>query len=93
MVFVLSGEVILIEDTETRLGPGDAACWPAGSAVGHCLENRAGVDARYLTIGTRAPNDVIHYPDHDLVAVKDGAARRYQHTDGRPVKGGSHDRL
>lgn len=84
MVLVLEGEVVLIEDAETVLQAGEAACWPAGNPVGHCLENRTDRDARYLVVGTRASQDIIHYPDDDLIAVKDGTARRYMHGDGRP---------
>lgn len=83
MVVTLSGEVVLIEDTETPLRPGDVVCWPAGQAVGHCLANRGQAEACYLVIGSRFDRDVIHYPDHDLVAHKDGKARRYCHADGR----------
>ena len=84
MVYILSGEVVLIEAAETPMRPGDVACWPAGHPVGHCLENRSQTDATYLTIGTRAPTDVIHYPDHDLITHKDGPARRYTQADGTP---------
>jgi uncharacterized cupin superfamily protein len=84
MVYVLSGEVILIEDVETPLRAGEAAAWPAGRPVGHCLENRSAAPATYLVVGTRRTNDIIHYPDHDLITVKDGPARRYLHADGRP---------
>lgn len=86
MIFLLSGEVVLVEDRETILRAGDVAAWPAGLAVGHCLENRSGAEARYLVIGTRAMRDVIHYPDHDLVTQKDGQTRRYTHADGRERK-------
>jgi len=82
MIYLLEGEVVLIEDEEILLHPGDAACWPAGHPVGHCLENRSGQDARYLTLGTRKRTDVIHYPDHDLITQKDGPARSYLHRDG-----------
>ncbi len=84
MVYVLSGEVWLIEDEEVLLRPGEAACWPASHPVGHCLENRSAADATYLVVGTRKHNDIIHYPDHDLITVKDGSKRRYLHADGRP---------
>ena len=83
MVYVLAGEVVLIEDVETPLHAGDCAAWPAGLAVGHCLENRSAAEARYLVIGSRQRVDIIHYPDHDLITHKDGAARRYTHADGR----------
>lgn len=84
MVMVLDGQVTLIEDRETTLSPGEVACWPAGLAVGHCLENRSDVPARYLVIGTRKARDVVHYPDHDLITHRDGASRRYLHADGSP---------
>ncbi len=84
LVYVIEGEVWLVEEGETLLRAGDAAAWPAGAPVGHRLENRGSADAPYLVVGTRAGHDVIHYPDHDLVTVKEGAARRYLHADGRP---------
>ncbi len=84
MVLILSGEVVLVEDEEAVLRAGDAACWPAGLAIGHRLDNRSDAPARYLVIGTRHVRDVIHYTDHDLVTHKDGPSRRYLHRDGTP---------
>ena len=63
MIYMLSGEVVLIEEAETRLYKGDAS---------------------YLTIGTRNQLDTVHYPDHNLITHKDGAARRYSQSDGSP---------
>ena len=82
MILLLSGEVVLVEDGETTLHSGEAAAWPAGNPVGHRLDNRSGLPARYLVIGTRARRDTIHYTDHDLVTEKDGEVRRYLHRDG-----------
>lgn len=87
MILMLAGEVVLVEDAETVLRPGDAAAWPAGLGVGHRLDNRSDAPARYLVIGTRGQRDRIHYTDHDLVTEKDGAARRYLHRDGTPYPG------
>lgn len=84
MILMLSGSVVLVEEVETPLQPGDAATWPAGTPVGHRLDNRSNAPARYLVIGTRAQRDTIHYTDHDLVTEKDGDARRYRHRDGSP---------
>ena len=84
MVYLLAGEVVLIEDSETVLHPGEAACWPAGNPVGHCLENRSDGVASYLVVGTRNRVDRVHYPDHDLIAEKDGEGRGYLHGDGTP---------
>lgn len=87
MVYMLSGEVMLVEDTETPLRAGDAACWPAGIPVGHRLDNRSAAPASYLVIGTRHQRDVIHYTDHDLITHKDGPARRYLRRDGTEHEG------
>ena len=54
-IYVLEGELVLVENEgETVLRPGDAAGWKAGVANGHCLINRTARDAVYLEIGTRA---------------------------------------
>lgn len=87
LVIMLAGEVVLVEDREDVLRPGDVACWPKGAAVGHRLDNRSGAEASYLVIGTRLDRDVIHFPDHGLYVHKDGAARAWFHADGRPREG------
>ena len=87
-VYVLEGEVVLIEDEgETLLRPGDAAGWKAGVANGHCLINRSDRDAVFLEIGTRASREVASYPDIDLRAERDGKDQRYLHKSGEPYPG------
>lgn len=72
LIYVLDGEVILIEgDVETLLRPGDAAAFAAGVAIGHCLENRSTSATTCLIVGTRAPVDTITYPDKGLVCHRD----------------------
>lgn len=88
MILMLEGEVVLVEDHETTLTPGDVAAWPAGHPIGHRLDNRSAAPARYLVIGTRAPRDRIHYTDHDLITEKDGPARRHLRRDGTPHREG-----
>jgi uncharacterized cupin superfamily protein len=84
-IFVLSGEVVLVEDeSETVLKPGDAAGWKAGVANGHCLINRANSDAVFLEVGTRAATERAHYSDIDMQVVRDGAGFRYSHKNGEP---------
>ena len=83
MVYVLEGEVTVHEgETVTVLIPGDAATFRAGDAVGHCLENRSEREVRYLVVGTRAPVDMITYPDHDRVCLRDRALPDDIWTDG-----------
>lgn len=88
-VYLLSGALVLVEDTETTMALGDCAAWPAGTPIGHCLENRSNAPARYLVVGTRRQTDTITYPDHDLITHKDGTARRYMHADGHPYPQGA----
>ncbi len=85
LVYVLAGEVVLIEETETVLRAGDAAAWCAGDPVGHCLENRSGAEALYLVVGTRHADDTVHYPDAALRLDKTGRRRRFTDATGRVV--------
>jgi uncharacterized cupin superfamily protein len=85
LVYVLEGEITLIEDGgETLLRAGDAAGFKAGVANGHHLVNRAAYDALYLEIGTRAGRERAHYPDVDLVGDKDERGFRFSHRSGEP---------
>src|SRR3974377_702222 len=53
LVFILGGEVVLIEDDgETLLKPGDAAGFKANSGNGHQLVNRTTAAAVDLEIGS-----------------------------------------
>ena len=79
-VYVLEGEVILVtDDGEELLRPGDCAGFKAGVADGHHLQNRTTRDAMILEVGTRRPDqDEAFYSDVDLHALKGraGYARR-----------------
>ena len=78
LVFVLEGEVVLIEDDgDTVLGAGDAAAFKANSGNGHHLVNRTTADAVYLEIGSRSHHERVEYPDVDLVAVRDDNGWRF----------------
>ena len=85
LVYLLEGELVLIENEgETVLKPGEAAGFKAGVANGHHLLNRTNRDAVYLEIGTRAKRERAHYPELDLVAVKDETGFHYTRKDGTP---------
>ncbi len=84
-VYVLAGEVELIEDEGACvLKPGDAAGFKANTRNGHHLVNRTEADAVYLEIGTRAKHERAHYPDVDLMVVRDDNGMRYTHKNGEP---------
>lgn len=83
-VYILEGEVVLIEDDgETVLRPGDAAGFKANNGIGHQLVNRSSRDALYLEIGTRAKHERVDYPDVDMMVVRDDNGMRYTHKDGK----------
>jgi len=85
LVYILHGEVVLIEDGgELLLKAGDAAGFKANNPNGHHLVNRSERDAVYLEIGTRAKHERVHYPDVDLAVVRDDKGFRYTHKNGEP---------
>jgi uncharacterized cupin superfamily protein len=84
-IYVLDGELVLIEDEgETLLKPGDCAGFKAGVPNGHQLVNKSQRDALYLEIGTRAASERAHYPDCDLVMERDERGMRFLHRSGKP---------
>jgi uncharacterized cupin superfamily protein len=84
-VYVLSGEVLLVtNEGEELLKPGDCAGFKAGDDNGHHFQNRSQQDAILLEIGTRVAGDGAHYPDIDLVHPPDGRSAMYTHRDGTP---------
>src|SRR5438132_12372448 len=88
-LYVVSGEATVIEDDGVHLLlPGDAACWPAGTANGHQVLNRSKAPCTYLVVGTRAPRDVVHYPDREQVLYNEGDRWRLLRTDGTLLKSG-----
>jgi uncharacterized cupin superfamily protein len=83
-IYVVSGEVVLVTDEgEEILTPGDSAGFKAGEENGHHLQNRGGADAVLLEIGTRIPDDGGAYSDIDM-AFQLGGKAMYTHKDGTP---------
>lgn len=63
-LYVLEGEATIIEeDGAHNLRPGDCACWPAGVANAHTVENRSAAAVVYLVAGTNPGTDTVRYPD------------------------------
>jgi uncharacterized cupin superfamily protein len=85
LVFILEGEVVLVEDDgETLLKAGDAAGFKASSGNGHHLVNRSTADAVYLEIGSRSKHERVEYSDVDLIAVRDDNGWRFTRKNGDP---------
>ena len=82
-VYVLAGEVVLVEDGgETLLRAGDCAAFAKNSGNGHHMINRSQATAIYLEIGSRAPDDVITCSDIDMMSPSSDG--RFLHKDGTP---------
>ena len=89
-LYMLSGEATVIEDDGAHtLRPGDAACWPAGTANAHQVVNRSGAPCTYLIFGTRMAQDVVHYPEAGKTLYDENGQWRLQRTDdGSLINGG-----
>ena len=88
-LYVLSGEVTVTEGADAQiLHAGDAACWPAGAPMAHHVSNRSSEPCAYLIVGTRANQDVCHYPDTGRTLHTDGKHWRLLEPDGQLFKSG-----
>ena len=85
-LYLLSGEAVLVEDAgEQTMIPGDAACWKAGDANGHMLENRSDAPCAFVVVGTRTPRDVVHYTDLDRIKITENGLTRITRRDGTEI--------
>lgn len=81
MVFVLTGELVLIEDDgETLLRAGDAAAFPRNTGNGHHMINRSSATATYIEIGSRHHDDITTCSDIDMKSAN--ADGHFVHKDG-----------
>ena len=82
-VMVLSGECVMVQDEgETLMRPGDCAGFPAGSTNGHHFLNRSDQLATFLVVGAKAPREVATYSDVDLRLELDQGRTRFTYKDG-----------
>ncbi|KPQ07692.1 MAG: protein of unknown function, contains double-stranded beta-helix domain [Rhodobacteraceae bacterium HLUCCA12] len=80
---VLSGALILVEDDgETVMQPGDCAAWKAGVPNGHRFVNRSSAPASFLVVGTSAEDEVATYSDIDMKIHMGGGKPRFTYHDG-----------
>ena len=86
-LYVLAGEATVVENgIEYRLCAGDAATWPAGTAVAHYVANRSEAPCSYLICGTRVTRDIVHYPELGQTLHIDGPLWRIVDDDGNLLK-------
>ena len=80
-VVVVSGELVLVtDDGEEVLRPGDCVGFKAGDPNAHHLQNRSDQPAVYFDIGGRDPWDVSTFPDAGF------EARTHMEVQFRPLK-------
>ena len=85
-VYVLRGELILIEDGgETVLRAGDCAAFAKNSGNGHHMINRSSGTAVYLEVGSRQRDDLTTCSDIDMMSAN--ADGRFTHKDGTAYPG------
>lgn len=90
VLFVLEGCATVIEnDGPHALGPGDAACWPAGVPNAHCVENRSDAPVVFLVAGTRPETDRVRYPDSNSTLFHEPPLWRVVADDGRVLRHGT----
>ncbi len=82
-VMVTQGELVLEQDEgETRMKRGECAAFPAGVPDGHRFVNRTDREARFLVIGTKAPEEVATYSDVDMMVTSKNGKGRFTRKDG-----------
>ncbi|QNM82915.1 cupin domain-containing protein [Sphingomonas sabuli] len=81
LLIMLSGTAVLVEDEgETELRPGDIAAWKKGRGTGHHLINRSDAPCSFVAISA-GPGGPGGYSDIDMVWTADG---KYVRKDGTP---------
>lgn len=89
-LYMLAGEATVVEDDGAHvLHPGDAACWPAGTANAHQVINRSDRPCTFLVVGTRRAHDVCHYPDAQRTLYSEGDTWRLVGHDGTLIRSGT----
>jgi len=92
-VMITEGECVLVQDEgEYVMRPGDCAAFPASSKNGHCFENRTASVSKFLVVGSRAPREVAHYSDVDFRIEIEGGKPLLTYRDGTPWAGVREDK-
>jgi len=72
MVIMLTGRAVLVEDDgEHEVGPGDVLAWPKGIKNGHHLINRSDEPCTFVAISA-GPHGTGGYSDIDMIWTGDG---------------------
>jgi uncharacterized cupin superfamily protein len=78
---MIAGEAVLVDDDgEQVLRPGDCAAFPKNDGNGHHLQNRSEADCMFVVVGAGEQQGG-DYPDIDMRFTPEGS---YVHNDGTP---------
>ena len=78
-VLVLAGSGELVRGTKRiTIDAGDHVWFQAGEEIAHHIENNSSAPLRYFVFGERLTNDVVVYPDHDVMLVKGLGSRQFR---------------
>lgn len=89
-LLMLEGEAVLVEEDGAHpVRAGDACAWAKGVANGHHLINRSDRPCRYLIVGTRVRDDIVHYPDLQRTLYIEGPRWRLTGADGKVLREGT----
>ena len=81
LLVMISGSAVLVEDDgETELAPGDITAWAMGERNGHHLINRGSEPCTFVCVSAGKPG-AGGYSDIDMMWTDDG---RFVHKDGTP---------
>jgi uncharacterized cupin superfamily protein len=85
-LMMTEGKLVLIDDDgEHDMLPGDCATFPAGDANGHHLVNRTDAPAAFLVVGTRTETETAFYSDIDMMVKVDSDGYAFTRKDGSPL--------
>ncbi len=85
-LMMTEGKLVLIDDDgEHEMLPGDCASFPAGDANGHQLVNRTNAPAAFLVVGTHTPTETAVYSDIDMMVKVDQDGFNFTRKDGSPL--------
>ena len=83
---VTQGALVLVDnDGEHPMLPGDCVAWPAGDPNGHKLVNRTDEVAAFLVVGTKTQTETAYYSDRDLMVQTNGDDIVFTKKDGSPL--------
>ena len=84
-VIILEGAgTLLFGSDEYDVTPGDHFWFKAGEEIAHHLKNTSDAPLKFLIFGERMANDVVVYPEHQVMMLKSLGFRQFTY---RPLKG------